>query len=325
MTTSLSIPAPSRASKKPAASSTSDEQVVTPLRPEATHAPIKGEELQRKHQLIEILLERHEKMIDIRLGRFIKQYPEIGEDSVRSTFYMKLVKRCINRNDLLALQSDDLQPLNPQRERQIIGGMIKFTKLEELRRLYHQGRHTRPFSQLNEYDPGQIPGRTSTQPQPAPPRSLAVRIADRLTDLNLDLSDRQFNILLCRLENKKNPGKVNTHEEIASQLDISSTTVKREIGKITKMILSARGVMDQAEAPATVARREDFKQILAAGGDLKPQIKDFLEAYVKLTENGQRPTEEHLREMLGLTPGQLKNRQRVAARLRPGLLHQVTE
>lgn len=298
------------------------QQTALPAQPETVPAAPIREELANRHRLIKVLLSRHESLINARLRRFVKQFPEIGDDAVRSTFYLKLVKRCIHRDDLIELQNHELQTLNRDRERQIIGGLIKFTKLEELKRLRRGGRCTRVFSQMNEYNPGQIAGDTLATHEPETPRSLAVRIADRLSALKIDLSDRQFNILLLRIHNSSDPSNLTPYEEIASQLNISMTTVTREMAKVTRKILTARGVTDTADSPATIARREDYKLILASDTNLKPALKAYLETYVALTENGQRPTEERIREELGLTPGQLKSRQRVAARLRPGLLRE---
>lgn len=273
--------------------------------------------------LIEVLLSRHEALIDKRVLTFARRFPDIGEDAVRSTFLLRLTKSCIRHNNLLDLQDENLTPRDLTAEKRIIGGIIKFACVDEWRKLRRNGFSSQSFSQLGEFDPGQIPQRVTETPAPVTAEERIARIREKLQQLNIELTTRQFNILVCKLTSTAENGGVATYQQIAHQLHISDTTVRRDMSRIKRAIHYAKTGETIDRAPETIRRREDFKQILANAGDLKEDLREYMEIYVELTADDQRPNEQEMCARLNITEHQLKNRQRRAKLLRSSPLNGI--
>lgn len=308
MTTPTKPPSPRRSDSS---SHPQEQHIVIPVNSECKLPS--DPDVQRRHLLIEVLISRHEVMIDRRLKKLAQQYPAIGEDAVRSTFLLRLTKSCLRQNTLIDLQDENFNSRDLTEERRIIGGTIKFAFIEEWRKLRSD---TKSFSQLGEFDPAQIANPVAPPPATISVGERAVRLADRLHKLNLTLTDRQFNVLLCKLTGTTENGEQRTYEQVAEQLNISPKTVQRDMAAIKSMIYQAQTGQRIDRAPDTTTRREDFKEILASRTDVPEPLRQFMEVYVELSADGQRPHEQAMCAKLGINENQLKNRQRRAKLLR---------
>jgi DNA-binding CsgD family transcriptional regulator len=316
MATPTKPPSPKRSDSS---SPPQEQHIVIPVNSE--YKLPSDPDVQRRHLLIEVLISRHEEMIDNRLRAFARRYPAIGEDAVRSTFLLRLTKSCLNQNLLLDLQDENLNSRDLVEERRIIGGTIKFAGIDELRKLRSD---TKSFSQLGDFDPGQIANPVAPPPATISVGERAVRLADRLHRLNVTLTDRQFNVLLCKLTGATENGAQPTHEQVAEQLNISPKTVQRDMAVIKSQIYQAKTGQHIDRAPDTTTRREDFREILANRADLQESLKQYMEVYVELTADGQRPHEQEMCAKLGINENQLKNRQRRAKLLRTSSVRGIT-
>jgi hypothetical protein len=272
-------------------------------------------DIQRRHLLIEVLISRHEKTINGSLRKHAQMNPAIGEDAIRSTFLFRLTRSCLRGDFLLNLQDQNLQPLEPERERRIILRAVHQAFTEEARKQIRNGRSTKSFSQLDDYDSGEIPDRAVDSPPPSPRDDLASELTLRLQKLNIKFSDRQFKLSLFIREGLQKQTGPFTYQQIAEHFNVSPTTVRRDIGRMRAMIYSAQNGATIDRSPDTTIRREEYKKVLASGTYLAAGLERFMRAYVEKTKDGQRPNEQELCATLGINENQLKSLQRRAKRL----------
>lgn len=292
------------------------------LRPDARHnESLKTitSDIPKRHRLIEVLISRHEETIERYMRMCASTYPQICPDSIESRFYLKLTQTCLNQDGLLSLQDANLNPQDPTQEAKIISRLLKHARIDEYRRWKKHAFHSQTFSQLREFNPNQIAGAHTTHSVPTEPISPAVRLADNLHRLGIELTDRQFTILLCRVQSATH-NTPTPYADIAHDLKISPKTVQREITAIINKAYTAKYGTLPTEAPATQLKREQFRKLLEDMSDLPTDISKYLETYIELTSDNKRPTQDALCKELGITINQLKNRQRRAKALIPGLL-----